>query len=79
MSHTPCKFWGWDQPPNWVMGGARGTNMVPLECVLLVYFYLPHSDQSAISNRFSASPKRYRPTDGQTDRQTGSFTISKVK
>jgi hypothetical protein len=58
-----------DPNPKLGRGGVElGENMVPFESVFW-FLLAPNSDQSAISNRFNATPERYRQTDGQTTLQ----------
>ena len=66
-----CKFWGWGKrPPNWGEGWGYGVENGYIRKFNVGFLLAPHSDQSAISNRFHRNQQRYRQTDRQTDRQT---------
>jgi len=51
-----------DPTPNWGIGRKNG----PILTCSISFLFAPHSDQSAISNRFRATPERYRQRDSFT-------------
>ena len=68
MSHAPCKFWGLGVDPDPIgevvgLGGRNGS----IRKFNAGFLLAPHSDQSAISNRFRRTQHRYRRTDGRTE------------
>ena len=64
-----ANFWVGDATPK--MGeevGARGSKMVSIRKFNIGFLLAPHSDQSAISNRFRRTQQRCRQTDRRTDK-----------
>ena len=63
--------WG-TRPPNWEgrgKGWGWGVKNGSIRMCDISFLFAPRSDQSAISNRFRRTHRRYRRTDRQTDGQ----------
>ena len=64
-SYVHCKFWGLGRDPQIGGRGGLGVKNGPIRKCNIGFLLAPHSDQSAISNRFHRTQQCYRQTDRQ--------------